>query len=165
MIEAQGAAAELAAREHLPDVDVSLEYGYRTGHADMVSAVVSVPLPLQRARKQRELASAAKFELEAREADHHAEITALRRDIARLTSALERSRSQIALSRRSLLPQANAVTVSVSASYRAGRGEFATLLSAMRSAYAAETQYIRALQEFAVTLAELEALAGGEVLR
>jgi outer membrane protein TolC len=35
----------------------------------------------------------------------------------------------------------------------------------MRSAYAAETQYVRALQEFAVTLAELEALVGGEVLR
>jgi outer membrane protein TolC len=165
MIEAQGAAAELAARDHLPDVDVSLEYGYRVGHADMVSAVVSIPLPLQRARKQRELASAARSELEAHEADHHAEITELRREVARLTSALERSRSRIALSRRSLLPQANAVTLSVSASYRAGRGELATLLSAMRSAYAAETQYVRALQEFAVTLAELEALVGGEVLR
>jgi hypothetical protein len=35
----------------------------------------------------------------------------------------------------------------------------------MRSTYSAETQYIRALQVFAVTLAELEALAGGEVLR
>ena len=165
MMEAQGAASELAAREHLPDFDVSLEYGYRAGFADMVSAVVSIPLPLQRARKQRELASAARSELEAHEADHHAEITELRREVARLTSALERSRSQIALSRRSLLPQANAVTVSVSASYRAGRGEFAALLSAMRSAYAVETQYLRALREFAVTLAELEALVGGEVLR
>lgn len=165
MIEAQGAASELAAREHLPDFDVSLEYGYRVGRADMVSAVVSIPLPLQRASKQRELASAARSELEAHEADHHAEITEIRRDVARLTSSLERSRSQIALARRSLLPQANAVTVSVSASYRAGRGEFVALLSALRSAYTVETQYIRALQEFAVTLAELEALAGGEVLR
>lgn len=165
MITAQGSALQLAARDHLPDFDVSLEYGYRAGHADMVSAVVSVALPLQRSRKQRELASAARLELEAHEADHHAEITELRREVARLTSALERSRAQLALSRRSVLPQVNAATVSATASYQAGRGEFVALLTALRSAYAAETQYIRALQEFAVTLAELEELAGGEVLR
>lgn len=165
MITAQGAAAELAARDHLPDFDVSLEYGYRAGHADMVSAVVSVPLPLQRSHKQRELVSAARSELEAHEADHHAEITELRRQVARLTSALERSRAQLALSRRSVLPQARAATVSATASYQAGRGEFVALLTTIRSAYAAETQYIRALQEFAVALAELEELAGGEVLQ
>jgi cobalt-zinc-cadmium efflux system outer membrane protein len=165
MIAAQTAAAELAARDHLPDFDVSLEYGYRAGHADMVSAVVSVPLPLQRSRKQRGLASAARSELEAHEADHHAEITELRREVARLTSALERTRAQLALSRRSVLPSVNAATASATASYRAGRGEFVTLLTAIRSACAAETQYIRALQEFAVTLAELEELAGGGVLQ
>ena len=165
MIAARGAAAELAAREHLPDVDVSLEYGYRPGHADMVSAVVSVPLPFQRARKQTQLASAAKLELEAHEADHHAEITELRREVARLTSVLERSRAQLALSRRSVLPQTSAATESATASYRAGRGEFVALLTALRSAYAAESQYVRSLQEFAVTLAALEELAGGEVLR
>jgi outer membrane protein, heavy metal efflux system len=165
MIAARGAAAELAAREHLPDIDVSLEYGYRVGHADMVSAVISVPLPFQRARKQTPLASAAKSELEAHEADRHAEITALRREVARLTSVLERSRAQLALSRRSVLPQTGAITESATASYRAGRGEFVALLTALRSAYAAESQYVRALQEFAVTLAGLEELAGGEVLR
>jgi outer membrane protein TolC len=165
MIFAQGAAAALAAREHLPDIDVSLEYGYRPGNADMVSAVISVPLPFQRARKQTQLASAAKFELEAHEAEHHAEITELRREVARLTSVLERSRAQLALSRRSVLPQTRAVTESATASYGSGRGDFATLLAALRSGYAAEAQYVRALQEFAVTLAALEELAGGEVLR
>ena len=109
--------------------------------------------------------SAAKFELEAHGADHHAEITELRREVARLTSVLERSRAQIALSRRAVIPQANSATLSATASYRAGRGEFVGLLTTMRSTYSAETQYIRALQEFAVTLAELESLAGGEVLR
>ena len=165
MITARGAAAELAAREHRPDVDVSLEYGYRAGHADMVSAVVSVPLPFQRARKQTQLASAAKLELEAHEADHHAEITELRREVARLTSVLERSRAQLALSRQSVLPQTRAVTESATGSYRSGRAEFVGLLTALRSAYAAETQYVRSLQEFAVTLAALQELAGGEVLR
>ena len=165
MIAAQGAAAELAARDHLPDFDVSLEYGYRVRRTDMISAVVSVPLPMQRRHTQAELASAARSELEAHEADHHAEITELRREVARLTSVLERSRVQIALSRRAVIPQANAATHSATASYRAGRGEFVALLTTMRSTYSAETQYIRALQEFAVTLAELEALAGGEVLR
>jgi outer membrane protein TolC len=165
MIAAQGAAAELAARDHLPDFDVSLEYGYRVRRTDMISAVVSVPLPMQRRHTQAELASAARSELEAHEADHHAEITELRREVARLTSVLERSRVQIALSRRAVIPQANAATHSATASYRAGRGEFVALLTTMRSTYSAETQYIRALQEFAVTLAELEALAAGEVLR
>jgi outer membrane protein, heavy metal efflux system len=165
MIAARGASAELAARDRLPDVDLSLEYGYRAGHADMVSAVISVPLPFQRARTQTQLASAARFELEAHEADHHAEITELRREVARLTSVLERSRALLALSRRSVLPQARAVTASATASYRAGRGEFVGLLTALRSAYAAQTEYVRALQEFAVTLAALEELAGGEVLR
>ena len=165
LIAAQAASAQLAARDQLPDINVSVEYGYRVGRPDMVSAVIAVPLPLQLSRKQRQLTAAARADLEAHEADHHAEITTLRREVARLTSALERSRAQLALSRRAVLPQVNGAAVSALATYRAGRSEFTTVLTAMRSAYAAESQDIRTLQEFAITLAELEELAGGEVLR
>ncbi len=63
MIAAQAARVELARKDHLPDFDVSLSYGQRDGFSDMVSAQLSIPLPIQRGRKQDVLLAEARFEL------------------------------------------------------------------------------------------------------
>lgn len=165
MIRAQRARATLARRERLPDVDVSLQYGQRNGFADMVTAVVSVPIPLQKHRKQDADVSAADAELRALEAEHMASLNELRAKLARLDGALERDRTQLALYVRSILPQARASLASANAGYQAGRVEFATLIDAQALLFNYETDYYRTLTDFAKTLAELEEQTGTELIQ
>lgn len=161
MMRAQRARVALARRERLPDVDVSLQYGQRNGFADMVTAVVSVPIPLQKHRKQDAEVSAADADLRALEAEHMVALNELRAKLARLDGALERDRTQLALYVRSILPQARASLASASAGYQAGRVEFATLIDSQALLFNYETDYYRTLTDFAKTLAELEEQTGG----
>ena len=86
MIAAQAARVELARKASRPDVDVSLQYGQRQGRPDMVTAQVSIPLPLQRAAKQDAEAAGAAADLAALEAEHHAQVNAIHAEVARLVS-------------------------------------------------------------------------------
>ena len=164
MIDAQTARSELARKETRPDVDVAVEYGQRSGFPDMITATVSVPLPLQRGRKQREMAAEARSELAALHAEHRAEVNRLHAEVARLHGALERDRTQLVLYTRAILPQARGALTSASVAYQAGRGGFATLIEQQTSLYSLDTQYLRILISFAKTLAELEQLVGAEVV-
>ena len=164
MVAAQIARVELARREHLPDIDVSLQYGQRNGFADMVTATVSVPIPLQKRRKQDAESSAAEAELRALEAGRGATANQLRADVARLHGALERDRTQLALYVKAVLPQARAALASASAGYQAGRVDFTSFIDTQATLFNYETEYYRTLTDFAKTLAELEEQVGTEVI-
>jgi outer membrane protein TolC len=163
-IAAQEARAELARRERAPDVDVSLQYGVRPRHPDMVSATVSLPLPVQRRRVQDQAAAAARAELAAAESEHHAQLARQNAEIARVAGEAERARTQLALLRAAALPQAHAALDAGLAAYRAGRGGLGAVLDARGALLAQEGAYWRALSDFARAVAELELLVGGEVL-
>lgn len=163
-LEAQGARMELARKEHLPDFDVSLSYGQRTGFSDMVSAQVSVPIPLQRARRQTQFVDEAHAELAALAAERDGLVNMVRGDIARLHSEVERSRAQLALYMKAILPQGRATLHSATASYQVGRADFLTLLDAQSTLFNYETTYYRVLSDFASAIAELERVVGEEVL-
>lgn len=164
MIAAQGARVALARREHLPDFDVSLQYGQRQGLSDMVTATVSVPLPLQRRRKQDHFVVEARAELAALEAEHDARRNELRAEVARLHSELERQRAQLALYVKAIIPQGRASLASATAGYQSGRAEFLGLLESQATLFGYETEYFRTLSDFATTLAELERVLGKEIL-
>jgi len=164
LIRAQQARAELAGRARIPDVDVSVEYGQRDGMPDMVSAVVSLPLPLQRRRVQDQYAASARAELAALEAEHHVEANRLRAEVARLYGDLERDRAQLGLLVKAVLPQARIATDAALATYRNGRGDLVSVLGAQVALFGYETSYHRTLTSFATTLATLEQTVGGEVL-
>lgn len=165
MIAAQATRVELARKQGLPDVDLSLQYGQRGGgRPDMVSATVSVPLPIFKGRKQDEIVLESSAQLEALHAEHQASVIALRAEVARLVSEVERSRSQLALYVKALLPQARASLASATASYQAGRVEFLTLLDDQATVFTYETEYYRALSDFAKKVAELERVVGKEIL-
>ena len=165
MIRAQQARAALARREHLPDFDVSLQYGQRNGFADMVTATVSVPIPLQKRRKQDAEVSAADADLRALEAEHMVSVNELRAQLARLDGTLERDRTQLALYVRSILPQARASLAAANSGYQAGRVEFATLIDAQALLFNYETDYYRTLTDFAKTLAELDEQTGRALIQ
>lgn len=165
MVQAQAVRVELARREHLPDIDVSLQYGQRDGFADMISATVSVPLPINRARRQRQGVVEAAAELNAEEAGHHEMRNRISLDVARLHSELERDRAQLALYVGSILPQARAALQSATGSYQVGRTDLLALLQIQATVFNYETQYHRLLTDFAQKLSELETVVGKEILR
>ena len=165
MIAAQAARVDLAAREHLPDIDVSLQYGQRSVGSDMLTATVSVPLPVNRRSRQGAELAATRADLAALRADRAAKANELRAEVARLVSGLERDRTQLALYVRSIIPQGRASLQSATAGFQVGRVDFVTLLENRTTLFAYEIAYHRALASFATELAMLERVVGGEVLR
>ena len=163
-IAAQAARVELARKSHLPDVDISLVYGQRSGFSDMLSATVTVPIPLQKGRKQNQLLAAARATLAVEEAGHHEMVNQLRSEVAQAVANLERNRAQLALYKRAVLPQAHGSFEAALASYRVGRADFLTLLDAQTTVFNYETAYYRALTDFAKSAAELERVVGAEVI-
>ncbi|MFN2565145.1 MAG: TolC family protein, partial [Gemmatimonadaceae bacterium] len=128
MIAVQQARVDLAGREYLPDFELSLQYGQRPGRPDMVSATVSIPLPVYKGRKQDTHAAEARSQLAALQADLRARENEVRAEVARLYSELERQRAQLALYVKAIIPQGRASLASAAASYQVGRVEFLTVL-------------------------------------
>lgn len=165
MIAAQAARVDLARRDVLPDFDVSLQYGQRSGYPDMVSGTVSVPIPIRRRRRQDQLVAAAGSELAALDAGLYARQNEIRANVAQLVSNLERSRGQLALYVKAVLPQSRASLASAMSSYQVGKLQLLSVLDDQATLFTYETEYFRALTDFARTLAELEQVVGTEILR
>jgi outer membrane protein TolC len=164
-IAAQERRVALAEKAHLPDFDVSVEYDERPNFPNYVSAFVSIPLRLQRGRKQDQDVVGARAELAALHAEHTAELNTLRQRIASLASDAERARTQVALSLKAVLPQAHASLESATASYQSGRADFTAVSGAQTILFTYETAYARAVADFATTIAQLESVVGTEVVR
>jgi outer membrane protein TolC len=164
MIAADAARVDVARRERIPDVDVSLEYDQRTGFPDFVTAMVSVPIPIHSGRKQDQMVAQARAQLAAAQTQHEASVNDLRAAVAGQYADVERARTQLALFVKAILPQAHASLSSLSVSYRAGRGDFASVLAAQAAVLEYETGYYRALTDFAKGVAKLEQMVGKEIL-
>lgn len=165
MLAAQRERVALARRAGRPDVNVSLQYGQRSGFPDMVTAVVSAPLPLQHAQKQDQEVAIASAELDALKGEHHEQLNALHAEIAARYSDAERARAQLALTTSAILPQARATLASTTASFQVGRIGFDAVIDAQAISFNAEIAYYRSLADFGKALAELEQITGTEVVR
>lgn len=163
--ELERARAELTAREFLPDVTASVEYGQRMDLPDMVSARLSLPLPIFKRRKQDRLAAAARADVLAAEAELFAAEQELFGRIATVHADLERQRTRLALYVGALIPQTQATVQASLAGFQAGRTSLFEVLGHQTSLFRYETEYFRALADFAGGVAELERIVGAEVLR
>ncbi|MGH7506953.1 MAG: TolC family protein, partial [Longimicrobiales bacterium] len=163
-IAAKTARAELARKGHMPDFDLSIQYGQRADRSDMLSVMVSAPLPLHRGSRQEQQVAEATAELAALEAEHHAMINELRAAVAESYADLERERAQLALFVSAIIPQGRAALASATSSFQVGRVDFVTLLENQTTLYDYETAYFRALTDFAKSVAELERIVAAEVL-
>ncbi|HUF12303.1 MAG TPA: TolC family protein [Longimicrobiales bacterium] len=163
-IAAHEVRVELAGRAHLPDFDLSLQYGQRMDRADMVSVMVSVPVPVNRGDRQDQEVAEAHAELAAMQAGHHEMVNELRATVAEHYARLERDRAQLALFVRSIVPQGRAALESATAAFQVGRADFMTVVENQATLYDYEIAYFRTLTDFAKGLAELERVVGAEVL-
>lgn len=179
-IDAQIQRVALARKEFKPDFDVSLEYGQRSGRSgsspghqpaagqprsDMITALISFPLRVHKGAVQQQQLAESRADLTALEAEHQAQINGIRADVARLYSDLERSRTQLAIYRKAVLPQGHAVLASAVASYQSGKSDLLTLLDSQNTVFTYETAYHRAVVDFAKSLAALDEIVGEEVLK
>lgn len=165
MIAAQRSRVALARKASLPDFTVNVAYGQRNALSDMVTATVSIPLPLQRGRKQNEEVAADVADLDALEAEHREQLNALRAEIAVRYSDAERARTQLALLVSAMLPQARATLASATASFQVGRVGLEEVVDAQAITFHAETSYYRALADFGKAIAALEQVVGTGVVR
>jgi outer membrane protein, heavy metal efflux system len=166
MIAAQALRVELARKEHLPDIDLSIQYGQRGGGLpDMISATVSLPIPVFKGRKQDQQVALATAQFETLEGEHHEKVNAIRAEVARLVSEVERERTKLALSVKAILPQSRAALTSAVGSFQVGKVEFQAVLENQAIVFNYETEYFRALSDFATSVAELERVVGQEVLK
>jgi len=163
-VMAQAARLELANRAHLPDLDLSLQYGYRVNNGDLMSVMVSASLPIHRGARQDQEVAGAQAELAALEAGHHGMLNEVRSEVARQYSELERDRAQLALLVKSVVPQGRAVLEAATAAFQVGREDFPSVIESQAALYDYELAQVRSLAEFAKGLAELERIVGGEVL-
>ena len=164
-LQAQAARLSLAQRGSKPDVDLSIQYGQRDYRPDMISAVVSVPIPLHRGSRQHQEILEARSELAAMEADRRSQINSVRSQVAKLVSDIERERTELALYTKAILPQGGAAASAALASYQSGKADLLTVLDNQNTLFTYQTAYYRALADFAKSLAELEQVVGAEVLR
>jgi cobalt-zinc-cadmium efflux system outer membrane protein len=164
-IAAQAARVELARKESRPDFDVSLQYGQRNERPDMITAEVSIPLPIHKRVRQDQEVTEARAELSAMESDRHAKINSIRAQAARLVSQLERGRTQLAIYAKAILPQGGAAATAALASYQSGKTDLLSVLDNQNTLFTYETEYYRSLSDFAKNLAELQQVVGSEILR
>ena len=164
MIAAQALRADLAARERRPDIEASLQYGQRDGLPDMVTATVSIPLLLRRKDRQDQAVAAERSELAGVEADRAAAINRVNAEVARLHAMAERARTQLALYKTAMIPQAQLGVEAAIVAFRTGTGSLRAVLDAQTMVFNSEIAYQQALLDFARAIAELEQVVGTEVL-
>lgn len=164
MTDAQSLRVELAHRERRPDIEATIQYGQRDRYPDMVTALVSVPLPLRRRERHDQHVAEARSELSALDADRRESVRRVNVDVARLHSAVERARTQLALSRSAMLPQARLAVEAARVSFQSGGGSLQAVLEAQMLVFNAEIAWHRALADFARAIAELEHVVGAEVI-
>lgn len=164
-IAAQTARVALAEKATRPDFDVSVQYGQRNGLTDMLTAQVSIPIPIQHLRNQDLDVAAARDELVALHAEHQAQVNDLRARTAALVSDLERDRTQLAIDVKAVLPQGQGMVSAATAAYDAGRGDLVAVLDARSTLLNYEFEYAKSLTDFAKKLAELQEVAGSDVLQ
>ena len=164
-IAAQAARVDLARKGSKPDFDLSLQYGQRNRRPDMITAEVSIPLPIHKRSRQDEELAEARAELAAMQSDRRAKINSVRARVARLVSELERGRTQLAIYAKAILPQGSAAATAALASYQSGKTDLLTVLDHQDTVFTYEMEYYRSLSDFAKNLADLEQVVGSEILR
>lgn len=162
-IAAAREGVRLAERERWPDADLMLGYGTRFGRPDMLTATVSVPLPVFAGRKQRQAVTEAGHELAAEDHRHHQMVEEIRSDVATRYAALVRTRERIVLLSDGVVPQAEATVESATVAYQAGRVEFLGLLDAQATLFRNEIELSRQLADFGRELTQLERAVGSEL--
>jgi outer membrane protein TolC len=137
-VDRAGAAERLARKLKQPDVNVEIDYGYRTDYSDMVSLQVGIPLPLFTHNRQDRAIAAAREAVDAAQADRDdlqrrlvAEISATFRQWQALGVRIDRYE-------RTVIPPLSQGIEASLADYRSGSGSFTAVIAARQALFDAQ---------------------------
>ena len=154
-------ANESAARRMIyPDLGIGVSYGHRPGSNDMVSAMVSVTVPVFARARQLRMRDEARAMRSAAEQDLEAMRVEVRSDLAIARAEAETARRQVALYTGTLMPQAAATYEASLAAYRVGRVDFMTVLDSRMALLTYEHDIHRFEAMYGAAIADIDRLAG-----
>lgn len=168
MIGAAEAKAGLARKARYPDFKIKADYMQRDrlengmDQSDMVSAMVSVDLPVWYGSKINPMIREAADEKSRAESGREAALVETTSKVYGMTSEIEQADRTLKLYKEALIPQANDDLSSGLAAYETGKGDFLTLLDSRRTLFDLELGYYNTLTMREKAVAELEAVAGKE---
>jgi outer membrane protein TolC len=167
-VRAAEAAQSLAQREAWPDLQLGVIYGQRPmpdgGTDRMASFMFGVNLPLFAGRRQLEMRHETRAMRDMATADLAAMAADTRGRVGVAYSDLRQARQLGALYRGTLLPQARAMVTSSLSAYQAGEITLMILLDARMAVNRYEQELYRLAAAEGPVWAELEMLAGRELL-
>ena len=147
----------VATSERNPDWRFEASYAQRgSQYSNMVSVGVSIPLPVNRSRRQdRDIAEKSALGTKAR-MQYEETLRELQAEIQDQSLTLASLNERAAQMKSQLLPAANQQVEVATAAYRSGTGSLAAVFNARRMALDARMQVLDVEKEAAVTWARLE---------
>jgi len=154
-------ANESAVRRMIyPDLGLGFSYGQRPGSNDMVSAMVSVTVPVFARSRQLRMRDEARAMRGAAERGLEAMRVEVRSELATARAEAETARRQVTLYSGTLVPQASATYEASLAAYRVGRVDFMTVLDARMALLAYEHDAHRFEAMYGAAIADIDRLIG-----
>lgn len=152
---------KLAREDYIPDFSVAYAY-QKTGakFPDYYMATVGVKVPLWFWRKQTPAVEQANLEKGSAHAQTYATRLSVLSQAQNQWIAIETTGRIAQLYSKGLIPQAEATLTSASATYRVGKVDFQTLLSAEIDLLSLRQQYYRTVADHEIAIAKIEQIIG-----
>lgn len=152
---------KLARQDYIPDFSISYMY-QKTGaqFPDYYVATVGLTIPLYFWRKQTPEVEQAALEKESSHAQTYAAKLSVTSEVQNQWIALQTMERVIRIYSDGLIPQAQATLKSAVATYRVGKVDFQTLLSAEIDVLRLKQQYYRAVADHEIAVAKIQQIVG-----
>ncbi len=165
MIQRYRFSYDLAKRDYYPDPDVGVSYGQRDdgpqgGRADIISAFVTLNLPVWYKTKESRKVAEEKASIQRTREQYNAMRNNVFFNIRDIMARIEKHDEEIDLFKTGLIPQSRSSLESAISGYTVNKVDFLTLVDNQITLFNYEIDYYRAITNYENTLAELEAAVG-----
>ena len=170
-IEVAETRIDLAEKHWFPDFNLGAAYGIRTGtdpmsgqsRSDLVSATLSLNLPIYSGSKQSRMVDQRQAELVRSEFELADAKMGVLAEVSQALADYLQARNQAQLFKTGIIPQANQTVASMLAGYQVNKVDFLNLVRAQVTLYNFETQYWQAIASANQSIARLAAAVGKEI--
>jgi outer membrane protein TolC len=152
---------KLAREDYIPDF--SIDYMYQKTGArfpDYYMAAVGLKIPLYFWRKQTPAVEQAALERDSSRAQTYAAKLSVTSQVQNQWIAIQSMDRVISIYSNGLIPQAETTLKSAVATYRVGKADFQTLLSAEVDVLRLKQQYYRAVADHEIAVAKIQQITG-----
>jgi outer membrane protein TolC len=156
---------DLARKEYYPDFAVGFSYIERNDNPEMYRLMLSAKVPLYFWRKQRPELEAARLNLQSAKSARDSTSSTIRYQVKEAYATATTSDRLAQLYSSAIVPQSNLALNSAIANYQVGKIDFLQLIDASLSLLEYQLKYYEATTEFHKALAQLEALAGIDLIK